>query len=326
MRTDCAAPPTSPPARYRPPIWRRASTGPGRLWCRHDALLRDLGLQGRPHDRHHRRSNRGHPLPPERARPDTRGTQPHALAGTRTTLRHLPCLPAVNHPALPGIPASGPARTAARWHRPKARPTIGPGCSPAISSFRAPRACSSDSELRPSRCISLYTEPRGSPTAAPAGPPPGALQAQHAGQLSLLPLPLPAGHLRLLGRLGLVTLTGGHLAGPGLGRPRTRSPASLRRSQACCSVPHSRFPHCPGSSHLPAASNQSITSTASPRILVASTFDSGVGWATARRAAGATRRATVPSTAPSACQTSQAPQTTRIGEARRWPSPVQASA
>ena len=226
MRTDCAAPPTSPPARYRPLIWRRASTGPGRLWCRHDALLRDLGLQGRPHDRHHRRSNRGHPLPPERARPDTRGTQPHALAGTRTTLRHLPCLPAVNHPALPGIPASGPARTAARWHRPKARPTIGPGCSPAISSFRAPRACSSDSELRPSRCISLYTEPRGSPTAAPAGPPPGALQAQHAGQLSLLPLPLPAGHLRLLGRLGLVTLTGGHLAGPGLGRPRTRSSAS----------------------------------------------------------------------------------------------------
>ena len=198
MRTDCVAPPTSPPARYRPLIWRRASTGPGRLWCRHDALLRDLGLQGRPHDRHHRRSNRGHPLPPERARPDTRGTQPHALAGTRTTLRHLPCLPAVNHPALPGIPASGLARTAARWHRPKARPTIGPGCSPAISSFRAPRACSSDSELRPSRCISLYTEPRGSPTAAPAGPPPGALQAQHAGQLSLLPLPPPAGHLRLL--------------------------------------------------------------------------------------------------------------------------------
>ena len=82
-----------------------------------------------------------------------------------------------------------------------------------------------------------------------------------------------------------------------------------------CSVPHSRFPHCPGSSHLPAAGNQSITPTASPRILVASTFDSGVGWATARRAAGATRRATVPSTASFACQTSQAPQTTRIGEA-----------
>ena len=118
-----------------------------------------------------------------------------------------------------------------------------------------------------------------------------------------------------------MTLAGGHLAGPGLGRPRTRTPASPRRSQACCSVPHSRFPHCPGSSHLPAASNQSITSTASPRILVASTFDSGVGWATARRAAGATRRATVPSTASFACQTSQAPQTTRIGEARRWPSP-----
>ena len=177
----------------------------------------------------------------------------------------------------------------------------------------------------PSSCkppgVARHPAPAGPPPAAPAGPPPGALQAQHAGQLSLLPLPLPAGHLRLLGRLGLVTLTGGHLAGPGLGRPRTRSPASLRRSQACCSVPHSRFPHCPGSSHLPAASNQSITSTASPRILVASTFDSGVGWATARRAAGATRQATVPSTASSACQTSPAPLTTRIGEARLRPPP-----
>ena len=38
-----------------------------------------------------------------------------------------------------------------------------------------------------------------------------------------------------------MTLAGGHLAGPDLGRPRTRSPAPPRRSQACCSLVSALF-------------------------------------------------------------------------------------
>ena len=87
-------------------------------------------------------------------------------------------------------------------------------------------------------------------TVASAGPPHGALPVQHAGRLSLLPLPSPARHLRLLRRLGLVRPMA--ITGPGLGLTPPRSLALPRRSPACCSPgPAQTFTRTPHTGRMP---------------------------------------------------------------------------